>query len=174
VREQEPHENETTRTNTIINALKRRAQAVLNDKSIDPQHRTIVRYALEINDPWLVELVRRADAGESIFETPDFLQTPERIDELGEEKVEALAEMICRAGDEPAAALFVLMGTLENSRHPKVLANAAKHFASCDQLCNPPLRNCSAAVNTKIAKITDVTRREIEKIWLNMAKSEPR
>ena len=42
---------------------------------------------------------------------------------------EALADIICRASDEAAAALFVLMGTLENSRDPKLLANTAKHFA---------------------------------------------
>jgi hypothetical protein len=46
-----------------MDALKRRAQAVVNDKSIDPQTRAIIRYALEINDPWLARLVRRADAG---------------------------------------------------------------------------------------------------------------
>jgi hypothetical protein len=34
-----PHANQTTRTATIINALKERAQAVLNDRSIDPQSR---------------------------------------------------------------------------------------------------------------------------------------
>lgn len=45
------------------------------------------------------------------------------------EKIEALAEIICRAGDESAGALLVLMGALENSTHPKVLANTAKHFA---------------------------------------------
>ena len=46
------------------------------------------------------------------------------------------SEIICRAGEEPAAALFVLMGTLENSTHPKVLANAAKHcaFTPCGEL----------------------------------------
>ena len=126
-----PHVNETSRTNTIINALKRRAQAVLNNRSIDPQARAIIRYALEINDPWLAELVRRADAGESIAGTIDFSQTPPSIeDELSEEKIEALAKMICRAGDEAAAALLVLMGTIENSAYPKVLANTAKHFAS--------------------------------------------
>ena len=38
-------------------------------KSIDPQSRAIIRYALEINDPWLAELVRRADAGETLFDT---------------------------------------------------------------------------------------------------------
>jgi hypothetical protein len=113
-----------------MNALKRRAQAVLNDESIDPQQRTLIRYAMEINDPWLAEIVRRTDAGENVFETIDFLQTPESIeDELSEEKIEALANVICQAGDEAAAALLVLMRTLENSTHPKVLANTAKHFA---------------------------------------------
>src|SRR5215813_2140372 len=129
VREEKPHVTES-RTNTIINALKRRAQAVLNDKSIDPQQRALIRYALEINDPWLAELVRRADAGENVFDTIDFLQTPEGIeDEVREEKIEALAEMICRADDKAAAALLVLMGMLENSTDPKVLANTVKHFA---------------------------------------------
>jgi hypothetical protein len=33
-----------------------------------------------------------------------------------EEKIEALAEIICRAGDEPSAALLVLMATLETLR----------------------------------------------------------
>jgi len=129
VREEKPHVTES-RTNTITNALKRRALAVLNDESIDPQQRTLIRYAMEINDPWLAELVRRTDEGENVFDTIDFLQTPKSMeDELSEEKIEALAEMICRAGDEAAAALLVLMGTLENSPHPKVLANTAKHFA---------------------------------------------
>lgn len=75
MREHTPHANRTTRTNTIINALKRRAQAVLNDKSIDPQSRAIIRYALEINDPWLAELVRRAEAGEPIDDSIDFAQS---------------------------------------------------------------------------------------------------
>ena len=110
-----------------MNALTRRAQAVLNDRSIDPQTRAIIRYGLETNDPWLAELVKRADAGESIVDTLDCLQTTE--DESGEEKIQALAEIICRANDEAAAALLVLMGTLENSMHPKALANTAKHFA---------------------------------------------
>ena len=127
--EEKPHVIES-RTNTIMNALKRRAQAVLNDESIDPQQRTLIRYAMEINDPWLAEIVRRTDAGENVFETIDFLQTPKCLEyELSEEKIEALAEMICRAGDEAAAALLVLMGTLENSKDPKVLANTAKHVA---------------------------------------------
>ena len=89
VREHTPHSNRTSRTNTIVNALKRRAQSVLNDKSIDPQSRAIIRYALEINDPWLAQLVRRADAGESIVDTLDFEETPEpNEDDSNEEKIE--------------------------------------------------------------------------------------
>ncbi len=130
VREQTPHVNKTTRSSTIIDALKRRAQSVLNDRSIDAQSRAIIRYALETNDAWLAELVRRADADEAIVDAIDLLQTPGSTSE--EDKIEALAEMICRGGDEPgtkSAALLVLMATLENSARPKVLANTAKHFA---------------------------------------------
>ncbi len=136
---QTPHVTQT-RTNTIINALKRRAQAVLNDKSIDPQSRAILRYALAVNDPWLARLVRRADAGETIVDTFDFEETPETTnDEPNVQKIEALTEIICRAGDEPetkSAALLVLMATVENSSHPKALANSAKHlaFTHCGEL----------------------------------------
>jgi len=138
-REQEPHVNQTSRTNTIVNALKRRAQAVLNDRSIDAQSRAIIRYGLETNDPWLAELVRRADAGESIIGAIDFSQTPETSeDDSSEAKIETLAEMICSAGEEPSAALLLLMSTLENASHPKMLANTAKHlaFTRCGELLN--------------------------------------
>jgi hypothetical protein len=140
--EQTPHKIETEASNTntstnitISNALKRRAQSVINDTSIDPRWRAIVRYGLETNDPWLADLVRRVDAGEPIIDTvefslePNFSEDESREEEPSEEKIEALAEIICRAGDECAAALFVLMGTLENSGHPKLLANMAKHSA---------------------------------------------
>ena len=139
-RAETPHATKTTRTNTIINALKRRAQAVLNDRSIDAQSRAIIRYALETNDPWLAKLVRRADAGETIIDAIDFSQTPvSDEDDPGKEKIAALTEIICRAGDESAnksAALLVLMATLETATHPKALANTAKHlaFACCGEL----------------------------------------
>jgi len=80
-REHTPHVNRTTRTNTIINALKRRAQAVLKDKSIDVESRAILRYALETNDPWLAELVRRAEAGEDIVNSLRTIENSE-ADEL--------------------------------------------------------------------------------------------
>ena len=76
VRDATPHVTQT-RTNTILNALKRRAQSRVNDKSLDPQSRAIIRYALETHDPWLAELMRRADADEVILDTLDFEQTPE-------------------------------------------------------------------------------------------------
>ena len=141
-----PHVNQTSRTNTIINALKQRAQAVLNDRSIDPESRAIIRYALETNDPWLAQLVRRADAGETVIDSAGFL----KISSTDEEKITALAEMICRAGDEAgtkSAALLVLMSTLENATHPKALANLAKHFAftRCGEL------NLNGMVEAQIA-----------------------
>ena len=141
-----PHVNRTSRTNTIINALKQRAQSVLNDRSIDPQSRAIIRYALETNDPWLAELVRRADAGETVIDSAGFLKTSS----TDEEKIAALAEMICRAGDEAgtkSAALLVLMSTLENATHPKALANLAKHlaFTRCGEL------NLNGMVEAQIA-----------------------
>ena len=58
--------------------------------------------------------------------------------------------MICRAGDEAetkSAALLVLMSTLENSTHPKALANTAKHiaFTHCGEL------NVNGMVDAQIA-----------------------
>jgi hypothetical protein len=130
-----PHETETTQI-TVSDALRRRALTVINDSSIDPQWRNIIRYALEINDPLLPDLVRRASAGETIIDTTEFsLTAVSSGDDASEEKTEALAEIICRAGDEAAAALLVLMGTLEQSKDPKLLANAAKHraFTRCGE-----------------------------------------
>ncbi len=133
-REQSPHANEhfnqTTRRAAIDPALKRRAQVIVNDTSIDSDSRAIIRFALEINDPWLPELVRSIDAGENIAEAFDYSQAAAVTEELSrQEKIEALAEIICRANDQSAAALVVLMRTLEKSTHAKLLANKAKLFA---------------------------------------------
>jgi hypothetical protein len=133
LREHTPHVNRTTRTSTIVNALKRRAQAVLNDNSIDPQSRAIIRYALETNDPWLAELVRRADSGDTT-EQLDFSQMPENDEDVSSAaKIEACVELICGAGSKACVALLVLMATLEKATHPKALANIAKHlvFTCC-------------------------------------------
>ena len=131
-----PHEIETTII-TVSEATKRRAESVINDKTIDPQCRTIIRAALELNDPWLAELVTRAEAGENIVDTFESMRTPDAAEDdstLG--KIEALAEIISRSGDEPTAALFILMETLENSTDPRVFAGRAKHvaFSRCGEL----------------------------------------
>ena len=126
VREQAPH------LTNISNALKRRTQSVIEDKSIDAQTRALVRYALETNDPWLPELVRRIDGGETVGDD-FFVSTPEPFaDQSSEEKIGTMSRLICRAGDEAetkAAALLILMSMIENSNHPKTLANEVKHFA---------------------------------------------
>ena len=67
-------------------------------------------------------------------------------------RFETLTELICGASDEPgtrAAALLVLMATLENSSHPKALANTSKHLAltRCGEL------NCYGMVDAQITTI---------------------
>ena len=49
----------------IIDAsLKRRARLLITKGSIPTQTRSLIRYALEIKDPYLRQLVRRVEAGE--------------------------------------------------------------------------------------------------------------
>jgi len=106
----------------------------MNDRSVDPQWRNIIRYALEINDPLLADLVRRAGAGERIFDNTEFATESETSeDDSSEGKLEALAEIICRAGDETAAALFVLMGNVGKLEGPE-----ATHECG-EALCLQPL-----------------------------------
>ena len=139
-RKETPHSINSTQNDTsgfnrcIAIAYSRRAESVIKDASIDAQTRFVIRYALETADPWLPELLRRVDAGESIVGTVDFSQEPQakNDDDLYVDKIEALAEIICREGDGPdvkSAALLVLMAALEDSPHPKALANTAKHLA---------------------------------------------
>jgi hypothetical protein len=136
-----------------MNALMQSAQVALNDPSLDPQSRAVLRYALETNDPWLARLVRRADAGQNIVDAFALSQTPERQtrakdqDLSGEDKIETLAEIICRGADESPVALLVLMRMFENSVQPQVLANTVKHFAftRCGEL------NLSGFVDSQIA-----------------------
>src|SRR4030095_5994236 len=92
--EESPHETETTQI-TISDALRRRAQSVINDRRTDPHWRSIVRYALEINDPWLADMVRRAGTGEKIIDSIDFTLEPDaNEDDSNKERVEAIAEII--------------------------------------------------------------------------------
>lgn len=146
-----PHVNRTTRTATIINALKQRALAILNDESTDAQNRAAIRYALETHDPWLARLVRQAEAGESIVNLSDFDETLANSEQDLHKRVEALAEIICAAGDDSSAALLVLMGVIQNSTEPQALANTVKHFAftCCGEL------NVRGMVDTQVAVFGD-------------------
>ncbi|HEX7334447.1 MAG TPA: hypothetical protein VF290_23300 [Pyrinomonadaceae bacterium] len=150
-RQATPHATNSTTNQTISDAVKRRAQSLINDTTIDANGRTWLRYALEANDEsGLAELVRRADAGEPIIDDSHLLEPTEEIST--EEKLERLAAMICQAGGPPetrSAALLVLMSTLENSTEPKVLANHLKHiaFTRCGEL------NCYGMVDAQVAAI---------------------
>ena len=97
-----------------------------------------------------VNQATRIKAGETIIDTIDVPQTPDAIEhDSSREKIEALAEIICRAGDESPAALLVLMGMLENSTDPNALAHTVKHFAftRCGEL------NLFGMVDAQIAQI---------------------
>lgn len=139
-----PHVSKSTNNQTINDALKRRAQSVINNKSIDAESRAIIRYGLETNNPWLPELVRRVDAGETIIDHMNLLHSSEH-------SVEALADLICSAGEQSAAALLVLMAALETATDPKAVANAAKHlaFTRCGEL------NVYSMVEAQIAVFED-------------------
>jgi hypothetical protein len=100
-------------------------------------------------------LVRRANVGKKIVDT--FESSPIRegqvreIDEdnVPEDKIEALAELICRAADESPIALLVLMRMFENSVQPQALANTVKYlaFTRCGEL------NVNGMVDAQIAAL---------------------
>ena len=147
----ERHATPHATNNTISDAVKRRAQSLINDRTIDESDRGFIRYALATNDgPGLSELVRRVDAGEPVIDESCMLEADDEISI--EEKLERLATMICQVGSLPetkSAALLVLMSTLESSTEPKVLANYVKHiaFTRCGEL------NCFGMVDAQIAAI---------------------
>ena len=49
-------------------ALKRRARLLISNSSIPRQTRSLIRYALEIRDPYLAQVVRRVEGGEMNIE----------------------------------------------------------------------------------------------------------
>jgi len=150
-RQATPHATNSTTNQTISDAIKRRAQSLIKDRTIDASDRAYISFALATDDTsGLSELVRRADAGELIIDESYVLEASDEIST--EEKLERLAAMICQAGSQPetrSAALLVLMSTLENSTEPKLFANHVKHiaFTRCGEL------NCFGMVDTQIAAI---------------------
>ncbi|HET6977212.1 MAG TPA: hypothetical protein VFI24_12865 [Pyrinomonadaceae bacterium] len=128
--------NKTLNQTQMSDVLRRRAESVVNDKSIDNGSRAIIRYALEINDPILSELVLRVEDGECIVD--NITAADDSENDSPEQKVEALAEMICQGDDQGtrAAALLVLLAAVETAADPKSLAKTAKHsvFTRCGEM----------------------------------------
>jgi len=65
------HSSATSRAEEshIIDAsLKRRARLLITDTSIPGQTRSLIRYALEIKDPYLGQMVHRVEAGEKTLD----------------------------------------------------------------------------------------------------------
>ena len=81
-----PHSTDSTTNQTTSEAVKRRAQSLINDRTIDANGRAWLRYALQIDDPALPELVRRAVAGEPIIDDSRPLEPTEAA--LREEEFE--------------------------------------------------------------------------------------
>ena len=166
VREQSPHSIDSIATNTLkLNTnredVRRRAWSLLRDKSIDEGSRSLIGYALEIADPQLAELVRRAETGESVIDNIVAANAPDDV--FREQEVNILAETICRA-HEPgirAAALLVLMSALENADDPKSLAINVKHYAftRCGELnvCGMVDAQIAALENELLAHNSDLS-----------------
>ena len=57
------HESRTLDAN-----LKRRARNLATDSGVDPRTRSLIRYALAINDRDLEQLVRRVESGETTID----------------------------------------------------------------------------------------------------------
>ena len=69
LRDETPQPTTSITNQTISDAIKRRAQSLINDRTIDASDRAFIRYALATDDTaGLSELVRRADAGEPIID----------------------------------------------------------------------------------------------------------
>ena len=49
---------------TLDANLKRRARKLATDSRVDPRTRTLIRYGLQIKDPYLEQVVNRVEAGE--------------------------------------------------------------------------------------------------------------
>ena len=61
--------NDASRKPQRVDAdLKRRARLLISNGSIPSQTRSLIRYALEIRDPHLAQVVRRVEAGEMTIE----------------------------------------------------------------------------------------------------------
>ena len=52
------------KSRTLDANLERRARKLATDSRVDPRTRSLIRYGLEIKDPYLEQIVNRVEAGE--------------------------------------------------------------------------------------------------------------
>ena len=67
--------NSTPKCHIIDAALKRRARLLITNSSIPSQTRSLIRYALEIRDPYLAQMVQRVEGGEITIDCLHLEQT---------------------------------------------------------------------------------------------------
>lgn len=67
LRHETPQPTNSITNKPISDAVRRRAQSLINDRTIDDCARAFIQHTLENEDPYLRKLVRRVDAGESIL-----------------------------------------------------------------------------------------------------------
>jgi hypothetical protein len=53
------------KSRTLDANLKRRARKLTTDSRVDPRTRSLIRYGLAIKDPYLEQIVKRVEAGET-------------------------------------------------------------------------------------------------------------
>jgi len=131
-REETPHSGKSTQQNATngnrcINiAYRRRAESVIADRTIDAQTRALIRYALETGDPWLAELLRRVDAGQSLLDTIDFSQEPQarNDDDFEVDKIEA-----------HCSSLWPLSKTLHTRKHWRTQQSILRSITAPNGIC---------------------------------------
>lgn len=159
-RKETPLLTESQPSQPLSRAIGRRAMRLINNRAIDQGTRDMIRFSLDLNDPWTPSLVRRAESGEIFGD--DFSLTPSvkkfdvELDRSIDEKLEALTDLICRAGNEPdtkSGALLLLMATLEHSARPKELVATAKYLAF--------LRCCELNICGMVDKQIDLVEKDL-------------
>lgn len=131
-RKAEDMSKHTTGRKPARRTLKQRALAIIDSKAHDAETRAILRYAVEVEDPTLSELVRRAETGDTILDTVNIPGLQRNHRELSRQDAQILAKIICSDDHDPgnrSAALLVLMAALETSAKPKDTCYVIKQFA---------------------------------------------
>jgi hypothetical protein len=67
LRDGTPHANNSISNKPFSESVRRRAQSLIENTTIDDCARAFIQYTLENDDPYLTKLVRRVAAGESIL-----------------------------------------------------------------------------------------------------------